>query len=179
MASCGSHSAGIRHVNSATSVQPPLQDRRVGVDAAIAQERPAAANFFHAVRIALRHQNLFARSRRFGDDLPKRIGDKRRAPEFQTMIGRPFEADAIHRRDVNAVRDRVRPLNGAPGVQLRRAVLRFFGRMPADGGWIEKNVRARDSSKGARPPDTTDPSRPARRDVRSACRSSGSRDRRA
>ena len=36
---------------------------------------------------------------------------------------RSLESDAIHRRDVNAIGDRVRALDGAPGVELRGAVL--------------------------------------------------------
>ena len=61
------------------------------------------------MRIAFHHENLFVR-RRLGDDLPERIGDKGIAPKLQAMIGRPFESDAIYRRDINSVRYRVRPL---------------------------------------------------------------------
>src|SRR5271165_422499 len=36
----------------------------------------------------------------------------------------------------------MRALDGSPSVELRRAVLFFFRRMPADRGWVEENVRA-------------------------------------
>src|SRR5688500_5415972 len=66
------------------------------------------------------------------------------APEFDP---RPFAAqalvpNAVHRRDPAAVRDRVTALDRLPRVELLRAVLVFFRRMPADGGGIEENVRA-------------------------------------
>ena len=88
--------------------------------------------------------------RRFGEHAAERIADERRAPEFEPAFRRPFEADAIHRRDIDAVGDGVRALHGPPGIVLRRAVLRLFGGMPADGGRIEKNVRARERGEARR-----------------------------
>ena len=66
----------------------------------------------------------------------------------------PFIAHAIHRGDVNAVGDGVRALDGAPGVELRRAVLLLFAGMPADRRGIEQNVRAaqRRDARGFRIP---------------------------
>ena len=58
------------------------------------------------------------------------------------LLRRAFEAHAVHGGDVDAVGDGVRALDGAPGVVLRRAVLRFLRGMPADGGGIEQDVRA-------------------------------------
>ena len=74
--------------------------------------------------------------------LAEGIGDEGIAPELDAAVGRAFEADAIDGGDVDAVGDGVGALDGAPGVELRRAVLRFFRRVPADGRGIEENVRA-------------------------------------
>ena len=49
---------------------------------------------------------------------------------------------AIHHRHVHAVGDGVGALNGAPGIVLRLAELRFLRGMPADRGGIEQNLRA-------------------------------------
>ena len=49
---------------------------------------------------------------------------------------------AIDRRDVNSVSDGVTALNGLPSIALRRAVLFFLVRMPADGRRIKQNVCA-------------------------------------
>src|SRR5580658_3876187 len=95
------------------------------------------------MRIAFDDQDLLFRGGGLRDDLYERIGDERRAPELETVLGRAFEADTIYCRDVNAIRDRVRALDGFPGIQLCRAVLRFLGRMPADGGRVKEDVRAR------------------------------------
>ena len=58
------------------------------------------------------------------------------------LIRRAFEAHAIHRGDENAVGDGVGALDGAPGIELRRAEFRLLRGMPADGRGIEKNIRA-------------------------------------
>ena len=63
-------------------------------------------------------------------------------------------ADAVRRRDEHAVGDRVRALDRAPRVDLRRAELRLLGRMPADRRRIEENVGAeeRRDARGLRIP---------------------------
>ena len=123
--------------------------------------------------IALDDQNLFLVHGSLRDHLPERIGDERRAPEFQPVLRRAFVADAIHRRDVNSVGDRMRALNGPPRVELRRAVLLLLAGMPADRGRIKQNVRALQRGEARALPDTTGPSRPARRCGQRACRNSG------
>ena len=50
--------------------------------------------------------------------------------------------DAVHRGDVNAIRDGVTALHGAPGVVLRRAVRLLLARMPANRRGVEKHGRA-------------------------------------
>ncbi len=67
------------------------------------------------------------------------IGDERVAPEIEAALGRTFVAHAVHRDDEHAVGDRVRALDGLPGGELRRAVLSFFSRVPADRGRVEQD----------------------------------------
>ena len=70
---------------------------------------------------------------RLGENSPERIADERVAEELDAVGARlVLVADAIGRRDVDAVGDRVRALGRAPRFDLRLAVLRFLRRMPAD-----------------------------------------------
>jgi hypothetical protein len=80
--------------------------------------------------------------RRLGQHRAERIGNERAAPEFQAALGRSFVAHAVDGRHVDAVGDRVRALDGAPGVVLGRAELGLLGVVPADGGGIEQHLRA-------------------------------------
>ena len=57
--------------------------------------------------------------------------------------GRLLVPDAVDRRDVDAVGDRVRALHRLPRRRLRRAVLRLLGGVPADRRRVEEHVRAR------------------------------------
>jgi hypothetical protein len=70
-------------------IQPAAQYRRIRVDAPVAQEGPVAANFLHAVRIALGDQDFVFARRGLRDDLSERIGDERRSPEFETLSAGP------------------------------------------------------------------------------------------
>src|SRR4029077_15928148 len=124
----------------AISTEPPLEQRRVSVCAAITQEGPIATHFFHAAQVAFGNEDFFLVGGGFGDQLPEWIGHKRRAPEFQPAIRRSFEADAVHRGYEEAVGDGVGALNRAPGIELRRAEFSFFRWMPADGRGIKKNI---------------------------------------
>ena len=54
----------------------------------------------------------------------------------------PFVADAVDRGDEDAVGDGVRALDGFPRAVLRGAVLRFLGRVPADGRRVDEHVGA-------------------------------------
>src|SRR5439155_501546 len=49
--------------------------------------------------------------------------------------------DAVHGRDVQAVRDGVTPLDRPPGVELLRAMAGLLLRVPADGRGIEQDAR--------------------------------------
>ena len=57
-----------------------------------------------------------------------------------------FEAHAIHGCDVYAVRDGMAALDGAPGIQLRRAEFCFLVRMPANARGIKNHLRAAERS---------------------------------
>ena len=85
---------------------------------------------------------------RFRDHLPERIGDKRRAPEFEAAVGRALEAHAVHRGDENAVGDGVASAGWCARRRAARRRTRAFSRgMPADGRGIKQNVRAAQAGK--------------------------------
>src|SRR5688572_599488 len=111
-----------------------IQDRAVGVDASVPEKRPVATHGLGQRRIAPRYDDLL-RFARFGDVAAERIRDEGMPEEGDAVGARlVFVADAIRRGDVDAVGDRMRPLNGAPGLDLRASPFVLLRRMPADGG---------------------------------------------
>src|SRR5258708_16466974 len=79
--------------------QPAIQDGSVGVDAAIAKEWPVATSVFALGGIALDDEEFFLIVGSFGDDLAKRMGDEKIAPEFKAGVavcGPSFEATATY-----------------------------------------------------------------------------------
>ena len=85
--------------------------------------------------------------RTFGEHAAEGIAEKRTSPEFEALAGHgiaadiaSLEADAIHHADINAVRDRVRALDGAPGIMLRLSELGLLRGMPSDGCRIKENA---------------------------------------
>src|SRR5690348_18508869 len=145
---CGSRGRGAYPGGGAGAlravVEEPAHNAAVGVDAAIPQKRPAAADLFDAREIHLGDEDRFPVRRRLREDRAERIGDERGAPELDPIAvpaRRRLVADAVHRRHVAPVRDGVSALNGAPGVELFRAVRGSLLRMPADGSGIEQDVR--------------------------------------
>src|SRR5262249_19541335 len=97
------HSAGMRKPSAAGRasgvIAEPQRERSVGVDAAIAQERPVLARLLDLLQVAFDDQRFFLVRRGLGDDAAERIGDEGLAPERQL----PFLADAIHGDDEDAV----------------------------------------------------------------------------
>ncbi len=81
---------------------------------------------------------------RLSNDYALGIAEERSAPEFKTVaaFGGSFVADAIDGSDINSIGDGVAALDGAPGIALSLAVGGLFGRVPADGGGVEKNYGA-------------------------------------
>src|SRR5688572_7569451 len=65
-------------------------------------------------------------------------------PEERDAVGARLVlvTDAIRRGDIHAVGDRMRALNGAPGLDLRTSPFVLLRRMPADGGGVKEDVRA-------------------------------------
>src|SRR5580704_12452347 len=132
-----------------TSIEQAIGDRRVGVDSAVAEEGPVAADVFEGLQVDVADQDFFAVVRGFGEDSSEGVAEKRCAPEFQSVAGgglaadvAGFEAYAVDYCYVDSVGDGVGALNGAPGVVLGCAELGFLGGMPADRCGIEEDRRA-------------------------------------
>jgi len=63
--------------------EPAIHDRRISVDAAIAQEGPVLAHFFLARGVAIGERGIsFLVRRGLSDHLPEGVGYKRRSPEL-------------------------------------------------------------------------------------------------
>jgi hypothetical protein len=84
--------------------------------------------------------------RALGNYFSEGIADKGSAPEFEPVAGSGFSADVagfkaytIHDRDIDAVGNRMRALNRAPGVMLGDAEFGLLRWMPADCGGIEQD----------------------------------------
>src|SRR5882672_7462301 len=124
--------------------QEAALDAAVRVDAPVAEERPVAAHFLHACEVHLGDDEGLLVGGRLRDDDAKRISQEGVTPELDAgaLPVELFEAHAIHRRDPAAVRDGVAPLDRAPGIDLRRAVLGLLARVPADRRGIAQQVRA-------------------------------------
>src|ERR1019366_2247564 len=122
------------------SLEPSLQDGRIGINAAVAEERPVPANLLDAAGIAFHNQDFFLVRGRFGEHLSKRIANEGMAPEFEAALGSAFESDAIHGRNEHAVGNGMGTLDGAPRVELRGAEFLLLGWMPANRGRIKENV---------------------------------------
>src|SRR5437868_8956155 len=61
---------------SSDSIDDPAGDLAVAVDAAVAQERPVAADVFDYASVNFTDQNFFVVVRGFGDDATERIAEK-------------------------------------------------------------------------------------------------------
>src|SRR6266849_3459210 len=96
------------------SLEPSLQNGGVGVNAAVAQEGPVAANILDAARVALDHKDFFLVGGGLGEHLPEWIGHEGMPPEFKTVLRSALESDAIDSGDKNPVGDGMRALDGAP-----------------------------------------------------------------
>ena len=140
----------LRCLSGGHLLSKPLRDRPVGVDAAVAQKGPVAANLLLQLHVHGAQQDLFLVVRRLGQDAAKGIGQERAAPEIKSRARHLVAANvarlvahAIDGADKNSVGNGVRPLDGEPGIVLCRAPLLLFRRMPANGGGVEDDVRAR------------------------------------
>ena len=103
------------------SVSISFQKIFVGVNAAVSEKWPAAANFFLTAEIALDDQHFLAFSR-FREHDAERVTNEGVPPELEPAVIRPFVTDAIHRRDEHSVGDGVALLHRLPRRELRAAV---------------------------------------------------------
>src|ERR1700735_3752791 len=89
-------------VASRLFVEETLFEAGVGIDSAIAQERPIAANVFQVREVHFAVQNFFAVGGAFRDDNSLRIAKERAAPEFKSSsaFGRSLVPYAIYRCNV-------------------------------------------------------------------------------
>ena len=101
------------------------------------------------MQVNFAQQNFFPVMRTFGEHAAKGIAEERPSPEFETFSGygisadvASLKADAIHHANINAVRNGMRSLDGAPGIVLGRAELGFLRGMPSDRRRVKKNVRS-------------------------------------
>src|SRR5208282_1310514 len=109
----------------------------VGVDSAIAQEGPVAADLLDFGEVAFDDQGFLGGGAGARDYFAERIGDERIAPELELA----FDSDAVDCRDEHAVGDRVAALNRLPRVDLLGADFFRLAMPPSDGRRIEKNLR--------------------------------------
>ncbi len=93
------------------------------------------ASLFDAAGIAFHDQYFFLIDGGFGKHLTKRIADERMTPEFEAAFGGALVAHSIHGGDKNAIGDGVGALNGAPGVELRRAEFLLFRQGASRSPW--------------------------------------------
>src|SRR5688572_33511890 len=84
---CGSPAPPATRRSSFASllVDEPPRDRPVGVDAAVAQERPMPADGLLVSAIAGDDQRLLVGAPGLGQDRPERIGDEAAAPELDAF----------------------------------------------------------------------------------------------
>src|SRR6267378_6876604 len=113
--------------------QETMLDTGVCIRTAVTQKRPVASHLLDPRQIDLgEHERLVLGG--FGDHDPERVADERVAPEFDPPLLPPsrartaelLEADAVHRGDPAAVRDRVAALDRLPRIELLLAVLLFL-----------------------------------------------------
>src|ERR1035441_9207041 len=130
------------------SVNHAAGDRSIAVDAAVAQKRPVAANFFQVLQVHFTEKNFLLVVQCLSQYAAEGIAEKRSAPEFKALArcGVPtnvarFKADAINDAHINAVGNRMRALNRPPGIMLRHAKLGLLRWMPSDSGRVKQNAR--------------------------------------
>src|SRR3954453_14131132 len=103
------------------SVDHPLRDLSVAVDAPIAEERPIAPHVFHLLQVDLADQYFFFLMAGLRNHHAERTGEERPAPELQAFSLRlvsahvaGLEANAVYARNVDAIRYCMRPLHRPP-----------------------------------------------------------------
>src|SRR6266403_762734 len=102
----------------------------------MAQVNLAKQDFFFVMRCLCQHST-------------ERIAEERSSPELESLAGSRIAADvarlkahSVHDTDIHPIGNRMRALNGAPGIVLRNAKLGLLRGMPPNGSWIEENARS-------------------------------------
>ena len=120
------------------SVEEAAGDAAIGVDAAVAKERPVLAGDFGEFGVDFSHEDGFRIVGGFGENATERVGDEGASPELEAgcLVGLVEDAvdadgpllmaDAVDGSDVNTVGDGVGTLHGAPGVVLGGSVFFFL-----------------------------------------------------
>src|SRR5439155_22641358 len=141
---------GSRARPASSPVEQALGDRRVGVDAAVAEEGPVAPYLLLVGEVALDDEHLLGAARGRLQHDAEGITRERRAPELEPAVGWALVPDAVHGRHVDAVGDRVRALHRLPGRDLRLAMRGLLARMPANGAGVEEHVGAGEGCQARR-----------------------------
>src|SRR6266487_1529942 len=125
------------------SVNQPLCQPVVRINPPVAQERPVRARGIELSEVNRHDENLFPVRAGLGEDFAGGTGNETLSPKLDARASRgTLVADAIGDSDVAAIGQGVAALDELPRLVLVGAVCRFFTRMPADGGRVEKNLRA-------------------------------------
>src|SRR6188768_611504 len=105
------------------SVAKALEQIGVGVDAAIAKERPYPPHRFAALHVDVGDQEFAPVGFGLRKNFTLRPGNETRSPELQAAIAgawRGFEAEAVAGEHGQAVCNGVAALHGTPGIALAR-----------------------------------------------------------
>src|ERR1700730_16861223 len=131
------------------SIDQPVGDVGIAVDAAVAQEGPVASDVFQNAEVDLAHQNFLVVVRGLSDNAAERVAEKGASPEFKA-ISRDrvapyvsgFMSHSIYHSHEHAIGNGMGALNGSPSIMLRLAELSFLRGMPADRRRKEEHQRA-------------------------------------
>ena len=149
------HSSG-HTISGMALIEEPARNAAIRIDPAIAQEGPVLARDLDFLCVEVGVEDLFLIVRGLREDAAEGIGDEAAAPELDAagggVIAGAFHqdsvvlhiavlvADAVDRADEDAVGNRVRTLDGLPGVILALAELDLLAGMPADGRGKEERL---------------------------------------
>src|SRR5688572_26931266 len=131
--------SGVAFSRAGLSAKVSVQNRSVGVHAAVAEERPVATGLLDQAPVAISNQN-FRRLTSLSQLPSERVRHERVPEEFNAVRAFfLFVPHSIGSRDKNSIRDCMRSLRSLPGIELRLSEFLFLRRMPADRRRIKKN----------------------------------------
>src|SRR5262249_38702168 len=131
------------------SIQQTLLDSGVCVHPPVPQKRPVRPKFVHPGPVDFANYDFLPIDRTFGDDLAVRAANEALPPKFASIAARRrFVANAICRRNIATVRNRVTTLNRFPRTVLCLSEFLLLARMPTDRRRIKNNFG---SAQGGQP----------------------------